>query len=89
MGVAEQVSMHNAQGAVNMDEYVSIEDAVNMVSRKYGTLGHIIHAHKRTEDSDSRLLLELAILVHVYLKIGKPTEMKHRIAAIWDVLCTN
>lgn len=83
MEVEEQVSSKEDA------HWCTIEDAVNMVSRKYGTLGNIIHAHKRTEDSDSRLLLELAILVHMYLKIGKPTEMKDRIAAIWHVLCTN
>tara|TARA_B100000925_G_scaffold221976_1_gene170728 strand:+ start:100 stop:351 length:252 start_codon:yes stop_codon:yes gene_type:complete len=83
MEVEEQVS--SEEGA----HMCSIHDAVNMVSRKYATLGHMILAHKRTEDLDSRLLLELAILVHMYLKVGKPTEMKDRIAAIWDVLCTN
>ena len=89
MQVEAHVSNQDAQGAVNMDEYVSIHDAVNMVSRKYQTLGDLIHAHKHTYDPDSRLLLELSILVHIYLKIGKPKDMKDRIAAIWDKLCTN
>lgn len=83
MEVKEQVSSEE-------DAHLcSINDVVNMVSRNYETLGDMIRAHKRTGDSYSRLLLELAILVHVYLKIGKPVKMKDRIAAIWDVLCTN
>jgi len=83
MEVKEQVSSEE-------DAHLcSINDVVNMVSCNYETLSDMINAHKRTEDCYSRLLLELAILVHIYLKIGKPTEMKKRIAAIWDVLCTN
>jgi len=66
--------------------FVSITDTVNMVSKNYSNLGEMMTAYNATTDPHSRNLLKLSVLVHVYLKIGKPEDMKQKIVEIWDGL---
>lgn len=66
---------------------MSIREAVNMVSRNYDNLNDMLQARSRTSDPDVRALLELSVLVHVYLKVGKPQDIKDKIQEIWNGLC--
>ena len=66
---------------------MSIQEAVNIVSRNYENVNDMIQAHRRTIDPDARALLELSVLVHVYLKVGKPQDIKDKIQEIWNGLC--
>ena len=75
-------------------QFVSIRERVNMVSRNYRNLGDMCLAHERlteseegAHESDASALLKLCILVHVYLKINKPDSLKDRIVEIWNGLC--
>mgnify|MGYP006219217609 CR=1 FL=1 len=65
---------------------MSIGEAVNMVSRNYENLNDMLQACSRTSDPDVRALLELSVLVHVYLKVGKPQDIKDKIEEIWNGL---
>ena len=47
----------------------------------------MLQARSRTSDPDVRALLELSVLVHVYLKVGKPQDIKDKIQEIWNGLC--
>ena len=69
------------------DTLVSLADTVDMVSKNYANLREMIHAHKEATDPDGRSLLQLTILVHIYLKIGKPDDIKAKIEEIWDGMC--
>lgn len=65
---------------------MSIGEAVNMVSRNYENLDDMIQACSRTSDPDVRALLEMSVLVHVYVKVGKPQDIKDKIEEIWNGL---
>ena len=65
---------------------MSIGEAVNMVSRNYENLNDMLQACSRTSDPDVRALLELSVLVHVYLKVGKPQDIKDKIEEILNGL---
>ena len=73
--------------AMSEEELVSLAGAVDMVSKKYANLQEMIHAHQKATDTDGRALLEMSILVHIYLKVGKPQDIKDKIEEIWDGLC--
>ena len=65
---------------------MSIGEAVNMVSRNYENLNDMLQACSRTSYPDVRALLELSVLVHVYLKVGKPQDIKDKIEEILNGL---
>ena len=69
------------------DIFMSLADTVDMVTKNYANLREMIHAHKEATDPDGRALLQLSILVHIYLKVGKPQDIKDKIEEIWDGLC--
>ena len=69
------------------EEFVSFAGAVNMVSRRYANLQEMVRAHREVTDPDRRALLEMSILVHIYLKIGKPKDIKDKILQLRDGLC--
>ena len=66
---------------------MSIGQVVNMVSRNYENLDDMIQARSRTSDPEVRALLEMSVLVHVYVKVGKPQDIKDKIQEIWNGLC--
>ena len=82
---------HMPLHCIEMDEeeFVSLADTVTMVSNKYANLQEMIDAHENATDPVGRALLEVSILVHIYLKIGKPEVMKDKINDIWDGLCSH
>ena len=65
----------------------SLVEAVNMVSCNYPNIRAMIQAHKQTNDPDARALLEVSILVHLYLKLNKPQDIKTRIEEVWNQVC--
>ena len=73
--------------AMSEEEFMSLADTVGMVSKNYANLQEMIHAHQKVTDPDGRALLEMSILVHIYLKVGKPKDIKDKIDQIWDGLC--
>jgi len=73
--------------AMSEEEFVSLAGAVNMVSKRYANLQEMIQTHQEVTDPDGRALLEMSILVHIYLKIGKPKDIKDKIDQLWDGLC--
>ena len=70
-----------------MEHTLSLIEAVNMVSRNYPNIRAMIQAHKHTNDLTARALLEVSILVHLYLKLHKPQDMKTRIEEVWNQVC--
>ena len=73
--------------AMSEEEFVSFAGAVTMVSKRYANLQEMMQAHQLVTDPDGRALLEMTILVHIYLKVGKPKDIKDKINQIWDGLC--
>lgn len=73
--------------AMSEEELVSLAGAVNIVSKKYANLQEMIQAHQKANNPDERALLNMSILVHIYLKVGKPKDIKDKIHQIWDGLC--
>lgn len=65
---------------------MSIGQVVNMVSRNYENLDDMIQARSRTSDPYVRALLKMTVLVHVYLMVGKPQDIKDKIEEIWNGL---
>ena len=70
-----------------MENTSSLVEAVNMVSRNYPNIQAMIQSHKQTNDPDARALLEVCILVHLYLKLNKPQDIKTRIEQLWNQVC--
>lgn len=50
-------------------------------------MNDMITAHSNTSDPQGKALLTLAILVNVYVKVGKPADMRDEIERRWDSLC--
>jgi len=72
---------------MNKHEEYSLLDVVRMVNQKYSSLNDMITAHSNTSDPQGLALLTLAILVNVYVKVGKPADMRDEIQRRWDSLC--
>ena len=69
------------------DEYMNLMDVVRMVNQNYSTVQDMITAHSNTSDPQGKALLTLTILVNVYLKVGKPADMRDEIQRRWNSLC--
>ena len=69
------------------EEYMSVVDVVRMVNQKYSSVNDMITAHSNTSDPQVKALLTLAILVNVYVKVGKPADMRDEIQRRWNSLC--
>ena len=71
------------------DEYMNLMDVVRMVNQNYRTVQDMITAHNNTSDPQGKALLTLTILVNVYLKVGKPADLRGEIQSRWDALCSD
>ena len=70
-------------------EYMTFNEAVQMVLRSYNSIAKMVEAHKSLSDDQqtNKLLLECGILRIMYQRLGRPDAVANEMADKWRQLC--